>query len=630
MSGLCGIVSFDGSPVDLEAEQPMVRAAAHRVLDDAGVLRRADALLVELSSSPIIRDRFDHQPLIRAGLIVVADARIDNRQELVPSLRRKGYLTGDSDTTADPEIIIAAHRCWGDLAPAHFIGDFAYALWDYRSRRLVAARDPMGMRPFYYRLEAGRRLLFASELKQLLSVRDVPCRIDEVGIATTIAGPYLPTGMTLYSGVDQLAPGHILAVDRDGPATRRYWAPNPESPVKASEEECGELIRAAFVRAVEDRMRSSRAIGISLSGGVDSGSIASTAGWLRDQSGTGTPSLHAYSWAFPTMPDSDERTVSDLIVARYRLNGVPIFGDDAWPLASYPDHGPDRDDPFIWPYQELFERTVGRSKMDGVTVYMSGDRGDELLGDWVFDELGLLRSGRVGIAVRELAAARGQLGRSTAGTLLARVARPLVSQHLPILDDALRNRRASRYPTWPPWVPNDFARRTGLADIVADARRPPRFDGYARSLRYQRIFSRQSMRIATLGERTAARFGVGFADPFADRRLVSLVLALPQWRIQTRRRPKHLARVAMRGIVPEDAGARMAKTVPLSLFDRGLRDRAVDTARELLTNSRAADHGWLDATVARAAYERYVESGHADHDFWWPLVVEWWLRRWWE
>lgn len=554
-----------------------------------------------------------------------ADARIDNRDELVPLLVRLGFLATELDETPSSEIILAAYRCWGDDAPAKLIGDFAFVIWDGRRRRLLAARDPMGMRPLVHCLGAAHRVVLGSEVSQLLAVPGVPRTIDERGIAATIAGPYLSADATLFQGIGLVAPGHALAVDGRTVRTRRYWQPDPARLEDHDAAGCVAEFRESYARAVSDRIRGVEPVGISLSGGTDSGSIASTVGWLI-RTGRATASLRAYSWGFATLPDSDERSTSDLIVEHYGFGGVTVEGDDAWPLAGLPAHGPDLDDAWFWPYQALIDRTIGRAAEDGVRVLLGGDRGDELLGDWVFDEVGLARAGRVRAAIRDLLLA----GRSEAHPLRRFLRRALFGT--PIgkgVERAASVRRSRVTPALAPWIPRDFADRSGLADRVRESSRLPRFDGYARSQRYQRIFLPQASRISTQSERRHAARGLSFADPYSDRRLVELVLGLPQWLVQRRDHPKQLLIEAMRGIMPEGARRRVTKTIPQGLFDRGLREREVETVRSLLTGSRAAAHGWLDEAAARSAYDRYVATGETEHDFWWVIAVESWLRRWW-
>ncbi|CAN5574121.1 lasso peptide isopeptide bond-forming cyclase [soil metagenome] len=628
MSGICAAATFDGTEVPRDVADAMAGAAPYRGLEGTTAWHGPGVAIVHQSTPVTPLDRLGARPVTRAGLTLVADARIDNRDELAAELLARGYMAADPGTTSDAELILAAHRCWGDVAAARLVGDFAYVLWDGRRRRMLAARDPMGMRPLYHRIEPGRRALIASEIKQLLAAPGVPCEIDERGIVATLAGPYLAADETVYAGIGQVPAGHVLAVDVDGVTVRPGWVPDPDRRLRMDDETAAATFRDTLARAVEDRLGGVRPPGLLLSGGMDSGSIAATAGWLARAGRLPGEPLRTYSWSFPSLPDADERAVSDTIVTYHALANVAVGGDDLWPLAGYPYGGPDRDDPFIWPYQGLHDRTIAAAAADGIGVLMTGDRGDELVGDWVHDELGLLRAGRPLAALADLRLASRTDDRSPVASVRRHLVRPWLWHHAPRLLDAADRRRSPTRP-WAPWISDEAARRVDLCDIITDAVRLPRFDGYARSLRHQRLCLAQAARLASLGERSRARSGLAFADPFTDRRLIELVLALPPWRIQRRGQPKSILRRAMRGVMPDVALQRAGKNIPVSLFDRGLRDRAVETARSLLTDSQVVARGWLDAAKASEAYETYVRTGESRFDPWWPLVVEWWLRRWW-
>lgn len=624
MGGLCVSVAFDArdSPdADVEA---MAAAAPHRGQHGTRVWSSRVAALAYQRTLLLPEDAAIAQPLTADGLVVVADARIDNREDLLPLLSRSGYLV-ESDLLPDAEIVLAAYRMWGRGCAERLIGDFAFVIWDERRRRLLAARDPMGMRALHFRWEARRRLVAATEIKQILAADAVPRELHEAAVVATVAGPYLPASWTAYAGIQQLPPGHLLEVEADTCRTARFWQPDAGVRFQPTDEaSAAHALRVALSEAVRVRLRSAKPVGIFLSGGMDSGSVASLAGWLAEHGRAPEEvDLHTYSWAFDQLTDSDERAVSDHINRRYGLRATAFPAEDSWPLAGYPDHAPDEDDPYSWVYQALMERTLACCRSDGIGTVLNGDRGDEMTGDWVFDEPGLLLAGHPRAAFADVRAAGSSLpGRARA------VLRPVLQRYLPDQTERRRSRRQPGRP-WPSWVPDEVARRHDLGDLVAESRRPPAFGGAARSLRYQRAFSAQSARIAVLRERTRARMGMGFADPYSDRRVVELVLSMPQWLLQRRTHPKALARAAMVGVMPEQALRTAQKTIPYSFFDHGFRDRAVPTVEGLLAGSHTAARGWLDVPALEGVYRQYVRTGQGDDDFWWPLTVEMWLRRWW-
>jgi asparagine synthase (glutamine-hydrolysing) len=512
MSGICAIVHFDGREADSAALGRMAAAAAFRGPDGVRLWHDAGTALAHLALHVAPEDVLERQPLLRAHHALVADARIDNRDELIPLLRAKGELS--QATPSDAELILAAHLCWGHDAPARLIGDFAYAIVDTRSHQLFAARDPMGMRVLHFHA-TPRRLVLATEILQLLVHPDVPVELNEARVAAHLAGPHGEPGTTFYAGIHQLPPGHALEAGADGHRTWRFWDIDPAQRVQhRSEDDYAEHLLELLRTAVAARMRTHRPIGLFLSGGLDSGAVGNLLGHLRaTQPG---PPIHAFSWAFrePALQGGDERDVSGRIVRHYGLTGHDVDADDMWPLQGYPDHGPHRDEPFTFVYQALHDRTLAAARQSGVVAMFRGDRGDEMVGDWVFDHPGLLWSGQWRTLLRELRAHGAWHGRSLRSVLRRDLAAPL-------LDDLTR--RSPRPPgdidltrRLPPYVRADWARSVGLVSTLhASATVAPPL-ATARRRRYERVFFFRGLRDPAVMERAAARFGLAAVDPWSD------------------------------------------------------------------------------------------------------------------
>jgi asparagine synthase (glutamine-hydrolysing) len=328
----------------------------------------------------------------------------------------------------------------------------------------------------------------------------------------------------------------------------------------------------------------------------------------------------------------DERHISDGIVRHYGLPMTNVWADTFWPLKGYPAHGPDRDDPFIWPYQALIEHTLATARSEGMGLMLSGDRGDEMVGDWIFDFDGLLRSRQWPLLWAELQAYSQRNSLPVIKVIKHHLFRPYLLKFWPQGGTSgLRrsNHRKQLRAPYADWVRPEFARQVKLAEIIADSVAQPQVTDVTGRQRYQRVFMFAGMRIAMLNERSRARFGLEFADPWSDRRMASYVLAVPQWVIQQVREPKRVARRAMRGIMPEAARQNACKIIPGSLFDRGFIDRAKDTVQGLITDSQAAARGYLDEETLRACYESFLRGEPQRYDFWWPLTLEMWLRQYW-
>ncbi len=626
MSGICGVVNLDGSPVERATLEAMAEAAKHRAPDGVRHHAEGPAGLSHLALDTTPEDSRERQPIADGKLALTADARVDNREELLRSLRLPKSST-------DAEIILASYRRWGEGCAERLVGDFAFCVWDSPRGRLFAARDAMAMRSLHYRAE-GRRFLFGTEAKQVLAAPGVPRRVSEPAVGAYLSGCFGPLESSFYEGIEQLAPGHSLVADAGGVRVWRHWEPDEGVRIEySSEDEYAEHFREVFTESVRARMRSAKPVGLFLSGGMDSGSVASVAGRMARLGGVSAPSFRAYSWAFDDFPECDERHISRGITGRYRIPDVDVPVSEGWPLKDYPAHGPDADEPYIGVYQALIERALAMARSDGTGVVLSGDRGDLMVGDIAFDHMGLLRAGRFGELRAELAAHSRSHGASFARMAFHQlVGVPLRNKWPRAMEftRALRGSKDERRDYFPGWVRPEFARRIGLEALVRDNEEPtPPGGDPVRDDRYKLIFMHMHMKGMAWSERTWSRFGQSFADPWSDRRLAELVLAMPQWRVQSVRERKRIARVAMRGVIPDGTMGKISKISPAPLYERALREWAADTIEDLITDSHAAARGFLDEEILQKHYRAVRRGETEDPRIWWALTLEMWLRQHW-
>jgi len=558
------------------------------------------------------------QPRVEGDLAVVADARIDNRKELGSWLRREvGGWT-------DSQLILAAYREWGLECAERLVGDFAFVVWDGGRRRLYGARDALGMRSLVYRAEPGRTL-FATEVKQILAVPGVPARIHEPAVGVYLSGPYMPPEWTFYEGIERLGPAHALVVEEGRVRTWRYWDVDPGNRIRyRREEEYAEHFLEVFREAVRARLRSVHPVGLLLSGGVDSGSVAAVAGSLVKSGEAECPEFRAYSFAFRELVECDERSVSAPLAAHWEIPVTDVWADDLWPLKDYPEHGPDRDDPYLFVYQPLLDACLDAARADGCALLLSGDRGDEVTGDWIYDDQGLLLAGKWGTLRRELTAASGGSRRRWLRSARDEVIVPLLWQAMSVLGRPPD--RASR-PAIPEWLRADFSARVGLESILAGAETMTAADGSAGARRWERIVNRAATWRAVGEERHRHRRGAVYCDPWSDRSVVSCVHAMPQHEVSRRSEPKRLPLHATRSLVPP--GIRFGKTEPGALFDRGLKRSALPVLLDLVRDPLAARMGFVDAERLGWSFDSFVRGDPVLNDLWWPLTLEMWLRAHW-
>ncbi len=234
-----------------------------------------------------------------AGVAAVADARLDDRDALCETL---GIPLPERTTRRDVDLIIGAYTRWGRACPRHLLGDYAFVVWDARQRTLFCARDHVGARPFYY-ARTPERFVFASTVEAVLAAPGVSDALDEATVATYLTNVSLPTTTrTFFAAVRKLPPGHTLTLAGDAVRIERYWRPEETPRARpASDDAYAQAFLDLYTRAVRDRLRGAPdPVGVHLSGGLDSSSIAVLA--ARELRRQGRPAPLAFSWLPPLGP----------------------------------------------------------------------------------------------------------------------------------------------------------------------------------------------------------------------------------------------------------------------------------------------------------------------------------------
>ena len=252
----------------------MAAVLAHRGPDGVGS-RIAGAFGLAVQRLRVTPEEVgETQPLVGPqGLLVALDGRLDNRSELFHQLDL-------ADRASDAACVLAAYARWHEGAIARLSGDFALAVFEPSLRRLVLARDPIGLRPLYYH-EGPHHLAFASEIKALLRHPQIEARPDDEGVADSLLLGARSAGgheRTCFAGVRALPPAGLLVVDARGIAVRSYWEFDPTRRIAFSSfSEYAEAFHERFAAAVRQRIRSAYPVAVSVSGGLDSSSIFSQA-----------------------------------------------------------------------------------------------------------------------------------------------------------------------------------------------------------------------------------------------------------------------------------------------------------------------------------------------------------------
>jgi asparagine synthase (glutamine-hydrolysing) len=370
MCGICGAINLRGEPIpDLEHRLGvMCDLIAHRGPDDSGIWvheRRHVGLGHRRLS--IFDIEHGHQPMSDdAGRSITYNGEVYNH----PELRRE--LGGDFRTSCDTEVVLRAHDRWGLDSLQRLRGMFAHAIWDEPAQELVCVRDRFGIKPFYYAV-VGDVFYFASEAKALLPMLP-SIETDLEGLKDYLAFQFCLAGKTLFKGVRELQPGHLLRVRRGGAAPQRYWEVFYEVDFDHTARHFEERIEHLLAESVRLHLRSDVPVSAYLSGGVDSSAVASIAS--EEQEG-----LAAFTGKFSEDPRYDESGYARLVAAQkgLELNEIDIGVQDfianiervAYQM-DYPAAGPGSFPQYM----------VSAAAAEQVKVILGGQGGDEIFGGY--------------------------------------------------------------------------------------------------------------------------------------------------------------------------------------------------------------------------------------------------------
>jgi asparagine synthase (glutamine-hydrolysing) len=278
MCGIAGLV-YEGGPREaaMSAVRRMIALQRHRGPDGEGFYDTAGASVGHCRLAIIDLTNAGHQPMSdpEGRYWITFNGEIYNYLELAEELRGVGYhFQGQSDT----EVLLAAYRHWGKACLERLRGMFAFAIWDKKERRLFAARDRLGIKPFHYWIDGNRRLAFASELKALLEFlpqRQAHLRLAREFLAWNVLDQELAE--TMVTGIKRLSPAHAMTWrPGEGATLWRYWSLNVSEELEATPKQRAELIeefRRRFEEVISLHLRSDVPVGTCLSGGLDSSAI---------------------------------------------------------------------------------------------------------------------------------------------------------------------------------------------------------------------------------------------------------------------------------------------------------------------------------------------------------------------
>ncbi|MFQ3613643.1 MAG: lasso peptide isopeptide bond-forming cyclase [Cyanobacteriota bacterium] len=628
MSGIVGFWDFERGEVKPWQLRAMLDRLKHRGPDGSDIWWNKGVGLGHCALWTTPESLHEVMPLRDPSgqVVITADARIDNREELYSLLG----LTGSEREKGDGYVILQAYLRWGSRCPEYLLGDFAFAIWDEPQQQLFCVRDHMGIKPFYYSYKPEFGFAIASEIKSLLILPWVTDHLNEERITDYLLGEFEDQEHTFFQDVYRLPPATSMLMNvRTGLRQATYWRLDPEQKLNLpSDSDYVDTFRNLFQAAVACRLRSTGPIGSHLSGGLDSSSVTCMAKKIQPET-----ELHTFSNVFESVQECDERTYIQAVLEAGEYTPHFVVADQLGPLSESESIYSFHDQAYYGPTHFLVWGLNRAAQQTGIRVVLDGFDGDTVLSHgtgWLHE---LAHQGEWGHFTKEISAlasgSRGQrqLFQTFGAPHLQKRAQQRdwqgflnhaqhISKLLPVSLVGLWLRYGLK-----PLLP-DFAKekwlywRTGkhsdywwnlqlldssrvnnksldqrLAKLRQKEALPPVSERQQHACTLTTGLIPSMMEIIDL---SAAACSIEARHPFFDRRLVEFCLALPPQQKLNQGWTRRILRRSMYGILPEKVRLRHSKSNMEPSFTYGLCRINRKELVEILTSKVIEQHGLVN------------------------------------
>jgi asparagine synthase (glutamine-hydrolysing) len=625
VGAILGIYSTSSRPVDRLDLTRMVSRLAHRGPDRLGSWFGGVVGLGHRTLCTTPESLCENAPFVDAHgrLVVVADARVDNRDELIEAL---GLERSTSRAIGDSELILCAYRKWHERCAEFILGDFSFAIWDLEKRILFCARDPIGVKPFYYYYGRNDLFVFASEIKGILALPSVPRQINRFRVAQYLLSDLEDQRATFYEDVWRLPPGHCITVGLHGVTLQTYWKleASTETPLR-SDEEFAEAFRELFTASVRCRTHSSFGIGSMLSGGLDSSTIVCVARDLLAKQGSAP--LATFSAVFDGVPECDETYFIRSVLRTGKLNPHFVRGDTLSPLGDAERVFWHEDEPFFAPNLFLHWGLYSAARREGVRVLLDGFDGDTVVSHGLAFLGDLARGWRWMSLVREAVKFSRNSECSAWDAVRYHAIRPFVPEPIKQAWRVLSQQRHSGRPGLD--ILNEhFSRRLDLESSRITVRNKTTAQT-SRDSHYRGLTSGLIPFVLEVADRAAAAFSVEPRYPFFDRRLIEFCYGLPPEQKLSQGWSRVIMRRAFKDLLPAEICWRGAKSDLGPNFSRSLLTFEKDKIQNAIVPKDTSLQEYVNMRTLREAAQRFVSTGSESDAMivWKALTLDLWLKR---
>ena len=625
MCGICGIFYPDRDRrVSSNVLSAMNQQIVHRGPDDGGFLVEENVGLAMRRLS-IIDIRTGHQPIANENesIWIVYNGEIYNHQQLRVQLEAQGHRY---KTKSDTETIIHLYEEYGRDCVKHLRGMFAFAIWDRRNRKVFAARDRLGIKPFYYRFD-GQSFLFGSEIKTILVHPGVHAEFNRATLGEYLAFGYVSGEDTMYAGIRKLLPGHTLELDERGRIEiTPYWDLDiPADQGQQSHSHYVKSYREMLESCVSSHLMSDVPLGVFLSGGLDSSAVAALTTKIRREP-IETFAVGYGEEQFSELPFA--RQVAAHIGSKHhevRLSREEFFQE----LPKLIWH---EDEPIVWP-SSVALYFVARLARERVTVVLTGEGSDETLGGYTRYAWTLMNS-RMDHVYRSISPEfLRKLVRSAiqAGPLGATLHRKF--EHTFLVRDGS---------SWPSFYFDNFYSAFSdeeEAQLLTESARAQAADSYAGSMKYWEQSSGDLLHrllytdiktylveLLMKQDQMSMAASIESRVPFLDHKLVEFTAGIPAQHSIRGLAGKFILKEAVEDLLPRDIVYRQKMGFPTP-WAYWLAGPQLDDLEKMLLEKRTLDRGlFREESIRKLFAEHRAHKRDHGNRIWRLLNLETWQR----
>lgn len=620
MCGICGFYDFKARPADVQVLRDMLDVQRHRGPDGFGTYADEDVAL-GMRRLSIIDLKGGDQPISNedGSILTVFNGEIYNYRQLRERLIQRGHRLA---TSSDTEVLVHLYEDYGDDFVDHLRGMFAFAIWDKRYRRLLLARDRLGIKPLYF-IQTDGQLIFGSEIKAILQHPSVESDLDIEALTNFLSLRYVPAPQTMFRGISSLPPGCTLACDRHGVKTNRYWDLVFDGIRNGNrrEQDYAEELQALLCESVALHLISDVPFGAFLSGGLDSSTIVALMSQLLNKP------VKTYSVGFQGDGESlSELPYARLVARRFHTDHheVLIRPTDLVELAETVAWHLDQP---LAEYATLANLLVARLAARDVKMVLTGEGGDELF------------AGYARYSAERLAPWFGLLPASATRAAIAASTRlPGFRREKIALYALAQPDELTRFLNWFPLF-NSEVKESLLSDdlkqalrgystehiIATQLTRTEARDSLSRMLYMDTTLWLPDLLLAR-GDKMSMAASVEARVPLLDHKLVEFAASLPtNMKVKGVVR-KYLLKKVARSWLPKEIVQRKKQGFPIPIAF-WLRNEARSFTRDILSPTSLRRRGLLNPSVVERLIREH-EQRRADHSalLWGLISLELWQR----